>query len=170
VNKSIIKNIITVVGVLFFQLMVLSRLNISQNISPLIYPVLLFTVVRNMNPSILLLFGFGLGFFVDVFSNTGGAHAVACTVIAFVRPFFLSSIGPMDIGSDQIKPSILSLGIQKFAVYAFFLLAIHHVIFFMLEVFTFYNFPHTLFRIFSSVLISWVLLMSLQFLFNRRRR
>ena len=111
--------------------MVLSRLNISQSIMPLIYPVLLLILVRNINGSLLLLFGFGLGFIVDIFSNTGGAHAVACTVIAFVRPFFLSSIGPMDMGSDQIKPSIVSLGIKNFAAYSFFLLAIHHVVFFL---------------------------------------
>ncbi|MAW65589.1 MAG: rod shape-determining protein MreD [Flavobacteriales bacterium] len=169
-NKIITKNIITVIGVLFFQLMVLSRLNISQSIYPLVYPILLFTVVRNMNRSIFLLFGFGLGFFVDIFSNTGGAHAFACTVIAFVRPLFLSSMGPMDIGSDQIKPSILSLGVKTFAVYALFMLAIHHVIYFILEVFTFHNFHQTIFRIFLSLLISWLLVMSLQFLFNVKRR
>lgn len=168
-NKSITKNIIAVIGVLFFQLMVLNRLNISQNIFPIIYPMLLFTVIRNINRSILLLFGFVLGFFVDVFSNTGGAHAVACSVVAFVRPFFLSSIGPMDMGSEQIKPSIFTLGIKKFAVYAFFLLAIHHIIFFILEVFTFSHFLHTLIRVFSSLLISWILVMSLQFLFNEKR-
>ena len=169
-NNSIAKYIITIFGVLFFQLMVLSRLNISQSILPLIYPVLLLVLVRNINGSLLLLFGFGLGFFVDVFSNTGGAHAVACTVVAFVRPFFLSSIGPMDMGSDQIKPSILSLGIKNFAAYSFFLLAIHHVVFFLLEVFSFKNFPYTLIRIVASLLLSWILVMSLQFLFNSRKR
>jgi len=170
VNKIITKNIITVLGVLFFQLMILSRLNISQSLSPLVYPILLLTVVRNVNRSIFLLIGFGLGFFVDIFSNTGGAHSVACTVIAFVRPIFLSSLGPMDIGSDQIKPSILSLGIKTFAVYAMSMLAIHHIIFFILEVFTFNNFHETIFRIFLSLLISWLLVMSLQFLFNGKRR
>ena len=169
-NNSIAKYIITIFGVLFFQLMVLSRLNISQSILPLIYPVLLLVLVRNINGSLLLLFGFVLGFFVDFFSNTGGAHAVACTVIAFVRPFFLSSIGPMDMGSNQIKPSILSLGIKNFAAYSFFLLAIHHIIFFLLEVFSFNDFPYTLIRIIASLSLSWILVMSLQFLFNGRKR
>ncbi len=169
-NNPIAKYIITIFGVLFFQLMVLSRLNISQSVFPLIYPVLLLILVRNINGSLLLLFGFVLGFFVDFFSNTGGAHAVACTVIAFVRPFFLSSIGPMDMGSNQIKPSILSLGIKNFAAYSFFLLAIHHIIFFLLEVFSFNDFPYTLIRIIASLSLSWILVMSLQFLFNGRKR
>jgi hypothetical protein len=107
---------------------------------------------------------------VDIFSNTGGAHAVACTVIAFVRPLFLSSMGPMDIGSDQIKPSIISLGVKTFAVYSLFMLAIHHTVFFILEVFTFHNFHHTIFRIFLTLLVSWLLVMSLQFLFNGKKR
>ncbi len=169
-SNSSLKYLITVLIVLFFQLMVLNRLNISQNVLPLIYPILLLTIVRNINGSLLLLLGFGLGFFIDIFSNTGGAHAAACTVIAFVRPSFLSSIGPMDMGSNQIKPSILSLGIKKFSAYSLFLLAIHHFIFFLLEVFSFNNFLFTLFRIVISLLISWILVMSLQFLFNGRKR
>lgn len=169
-NKAITTNIIIVFSILFFQLMVLSRLNISQNILPLIYPLLLFTIIRNINRSLLLLLGFGLGFFVDVFSDTGGAHSIACTVVAFVRPFFLSSIGPMDMGSEQIKPSINSLGIKNFGVYCLFLLAIHHIIFFILEVFSFHDFSSILMRWFSSLIISWVLIMSIQFLSNGKER
>tara|TARA_Y100001934_G_C12310437_1_gene754653 strand:+ start:836 stop:1348 length:513 start_codon:yes stop_codon:yes gene_type:complete len=170
VSNSSVRYIVIIVGVLFFQLIVLNRLNISQNILPLIYPIILLTLVRNINGSLLLLIGFILGYVMDVFSNTGGAHAVACTVLAFLRPFFLSSIGPMDMGSDQIQPSIISFGIKNFAVYSFFLLAIHHVVFFLLEVFSFNNFPNTLLRIISSLLFSWVLIMALQFLFNGRKR
>lgn len=150
--------------------MVLNQLNISQSILPLIYPILLFSLIRSLNKSFLLIMGFGLGLVLDVFSNTGGAHTIACTLMAFVRPFFLSFIGPMDMGSEQIKPSIISLGLKKYSAYSFFLLAIHHITFFFLEVFSFSNFLDTALRIIGSLVVSWLLVISFQFLFNGKQR
>jgi rod shape-determining protein MreD len=37
----------------------------------------------------LLFIGFGLGFTVDVFSNTFGMHAAASVLIAYLRPFLI---------------------------------------------------------------------------------
>lgn len=132
---------------------------------PLVYPVVLISISRNVNKSLLLIIGFALGLFVDVFSNTGGAHAVACTVMAFVRPFFLSSIGPSDMGSEAIKPSVVNLGLKNYGGLAFFLLAIHHITFFFLEAFTFSNVLWTLTRILISLFFSWLLVMVFQFTF-----
>ena len=87
-----------------------------------------------------------------------------------MRPFFLSSIGPMDMGSDQIKPSIISLGLKNYLAYSFLLLAIHHIAFFMLEVFSFSNFLDTALRIIGSLIVSWLLVISFQFLFNGKQR
>ncbi len=169
-NSLLIKNIIFSLVILFIQIMVLNQLNISQSILPLIYPILLFSLIRSLNKSFLLIMGFGLGLVLDVFSNTGGAHTIACTLMAFVRPFFLSFIGPMDMGSEQIKPSIISLGLKKYSAYSFFLLAIHHITFFFLEVFSFSNFLDTALRIIGSLVVSWLLVISFQFLFNGKQR
>jgi rod shape-determining protein MreD len=170
VNSFFIKNIIFSLAILFTQIMVLNQLNISQSILPLIYPILIFSLNRSLNKSLLLVLSFGLGLVMDVFSNTGGAHAIACTLLAFVRPFFLSSIGPMDMGSDQIKPSIISLGLKNYLAYSFLLLAIHHIAFFMLEVFSFSNFLDTALRIIGSLIVSWLLVISFQFLCNGKQR
>ena len=164
-SNSIGKNILLVLAVLFIQLMVLNQLNIAQSLFPMVYPVILLSLTRNINKSLLLAIGFLLGLFMDVFANTGGAHAVACTVITFVRPFFLSSMGPMDMGSEQIKPSITNLGLKNYAAYVLFLLAIHHLVFFFLEVFSFSNLVWTLSRVFVSLVFSWILVMIYQYTF-----
>lgn len=169
-SNSIVKNIIITLGILFFQVMVLNRLNISQSLLPLMYPVILLSLTRNTNRSLLLLLGFGLGLFVDMFSNTGGAHAVACTVLAFSRQFFLSSMGPMDMGSEQIKPSIINLGLKNYAAFSFFLLAIHHIVFFALEVFSVSNLFDTVIRTLLSLAVSWILIMIYQFTFASKEK
>lgn len=164
-NNPIAKNIILVVGVLFFQLMILNQLNLSQSLLPLVYPVIILSFPRNINKSVLLAIAFSLGLFVDVFMNTGGANAVACTLVGYFRTFFLSSMAPSDIGSESIRPSILNMGFKNYFVYVFLLLAIHHLTFFFLEVFTFDEFLWTLSRVLVSLLFSSILIIVYQYLF-----
>jgi hypothetical protein len=109
--------------------------------------------------------GFGLGLFMDVFSNTGAANAVACLVMVFCRPIFLGSIGPMDMGSEAIRPTIYNLGIKSYFTYAMFLLLIHHLVFFFLDVFTFVNILDTVLRVVISLFFSLILVMLCQFVF-----
>lgn len=169
-NNPIAKNIILVVGVLFFQLMILNQLNLAQSLLPLIYPIIILSLPRNINKSLLLGIGFGLGLTVDVFMNTGGANAVACTLLAFFRTFFLSSLAPSDMGSETIRPSVINMGFKNYAVYVFLLLAIHHVAFFFLEVFTFDEVLWTLSRIIVSLIFSSVLVLVYQYLFVSKKK
>ena len=130
----------------------------------MIYPLIILYQIRNINTSLLLLIGFFLGLIMDLFTNTGGAHAVACTVIAYLRPFFLSSLGPADMGSEQIKPSITNLGLKNYAVFLFLMLAIHHILFFTLEAFSITILWSTLLRTILSLIFSWTLIMGIQYL------
>lgn len=169
-NKSIVKYIFFTLLILFFQVAILNSLNISYYILPMAYPIVIFSLMRSINSSLLLLAGFGLGLIMDVFSNTGGAHSIACTVIAYIRPFFLSSLGPMDMGSEQIKPSILNFGAKNYGFFIFLLLLIHHVLFFFLEAFSMSNILSTFYRILGSLIFSWSLIMGFQYLFASKEK
>lgn len=116
----------------------------------------------------LLGIAFVLGLFIDMFSNTGGAHAMGLTTLAFLRPYFLSSIGPTDSGSDHINPSIHNLGFKSYVVYAGILLFIHHIIVFFMEVFTMEDFMGTITRIVVSTITSIVLVFLLQLIFVKK--
>ena len=150
--------------ILCFQGLILNQLNISHYLLPMIYPLIILYQIRNINTSLLLLIGFFLGLIMDLFTNTGGAHAVACTVIAYLRPFFLSSLGHADMGSEQIKPSITNLGLKNYAVFLFLMLAIHHILFFTLEAFSITILWSTLLRTIMSLIFSWTLIMGIQYL------
>jgi len=170
VSNSIGKNIILIIGVFALQILVLNDLNISQYLLPFIYPILLLGAKRNMNQFLFLVLGFCLGLFMDVFSNTGAANALACLVLVFCRPFFLGSIGPMDMGSEAIKPTIYNIGIKGYFGYATFLLLIHHLVFFFLDVFTFTNFFETILRVIVSLVFSLILIILCQFVFVNKEK
>lgn len=90
------------------------------------------------------------------------------TTLAFLRPYFLSSIGPTDSGSDHINPSIHNLGFKSYVVYAGILLFIHHIIVFFMEVFTMEDFMGTITRIVVSTITSIVLVFLLQLIFVKK--
>lgn len=163
------RNILLTLMILVAQVIILNRLNISQALLPMVYPLVILSLQRNINKSLLLLVAFTLGLLMDIFSNTGGAHAVACTVLAFLRPLFLASLGPTDMGSEGIKPSILNLGLKNYTTYSIFLLAIHHIVFFILESFSFSNFFWLILRLLVSFTVSWILVMIYQFTFESKK-
>ncbi len=151
-----------------FQILVFNNLDLSKSIIPFIYPIIIISASRVSNRSLLLILGFSLGLLIDVFSNTGGAHAMSTTLLAFFQPYLLSSMGPSDSNSNKIKPSIYSLGLKNYLVFALILLFVHHFMVFLMEMFTFSNFGLTLLRISASSLVSLLLILLLQFIFFRK--
>lgn len=145
--------------------MVLNQLNVSSYVFPMIYPIVILSLPRRINKSILLLMAFGMGLVIDLFMNTGGANTIALLVLAYVRSSFLSSLGPMDMGSENIRPSITSLGLKNYLTYSLLLLLIHHLLFFYLEIFSFSQFLPTLLRAMISLFFSWILVIIYQYLF-----
>ena len=113
-------------------------------------------------PNGLLLFvGFGYGLLVDVFFDSPGLHAAACTLLAYLRPQVISFITPSG-GYDEHTPiSIHILGPRWIISYALLLIGAHHFLLFFLEVYTFQNFFTTLLRVvFSTVLTGLVFLIT----------
>lgn len=163
-----LKNITLALVIIFFQVLVFNQLEISAYVIPFVYPMLILSLIRSMNKPMLLGIAFVLGLFIDMFSNTGGAHAMGLTTLAFLRPYFLSSIGPTDSGSDHINPSIHNLGFKSYVVYAGILLFIHHIIVFFMEVFTIEDFMGTITRIVVSTITSIVLVFLLQLIFVKK--
>lgn len=119
---------------------------------------------------VYLILALAIGVGVDVFNDSLGVHASATLAMAFVRPFWLSMITPRG-GYDTINmPSIKALGFQWFLAYAFPLIFFHHLILFFVEAGNFYYFFNKLLKIFSSTLLTFIILVLYQYIFFRRVR
>lgn len=97
--------------------------------------------------------------------NTGGINIIACVIISYVRNPLLSSLGPMDMGSENIRPSISSLGLKNYLTYTVILLSVHHLLFFYLEIFSFLYFFDTLLKVVLSLILSLTLIIIYQYIF-----
>ena len=168
-NSPIIRNILGLLGLLILQIVVLNHMGFSSFVVPFVYILFVLSLRRSFSRVGLLLAGFFIGLIVDFYTNTGGAHAMACTFMAYVRPFFLTSLSPKDSASDQIIPSVHSMNFSNYAMYLLLLTFIHHLLFFSIEIFSMKGIVSTILRILISTGVSVLIMLILQFIFIKKR-
>jgi len=158
-NSFFIKYLFRFIALVLLQVMVLNNIELNRFLNPYLY-VLFIIFLPFSTPKWLLLFlSFLLGLSVDIFMKTPGMNASACVLMGFARPgiiFFLSR--GMDI-EKNMKPGIPDFGKRWFFTYLFILVFIHHFSLFLLESFSFNNFPDILYlTIINTFLTSFLII------------
>lgn len=164
-NNVIIRNILRFIVLLFLQVFVLDNIHLGGYINPYLYILFVLLLPFETPGWLLLTSSFALGLGVDMFSGTGGIHAASITLIAFLRPFVLGLIASSREYEPGINPGIADLGIRWFVSYAAALTLIHHFALFFLEIFSFADFFDTLRRLLSSSFVTFILIVTVQYLF-----
>ena len=153
------------------QVLIFNNLNLGGYVNPFPYIYLILMLPISMGRIPVLLIGFFLGLTVDVFSNTGGMHAAATTLIAFYRPLYIKAQSPREGYELTAVPSIKQFGITWFIPYALLLVVMHHSMLFLLEAFRFSDFFHTFLKAVLSSGLTMVIIVFIEYMFvNERRR
>ncbi len=148
------------------QVFVFNSINFLGDLNPYVYVLFILLYPVNTSQLTLLFLSFLLGLSIDFFSNTGGIHAAACLVIAFLRPQILKFSFGVSYEYNTIKVSNTPFGSRL--TYMCLLIFIHHIVLFFLEVF---NISQTLlilkYALFSSI-FTILLCMIFMILFSRK--
>ncbi len=153
------------------QVLVFNNLQLNGYINAFPYVYLILMLPISIGRIQLLFIGFLLGLLIDVFSNTGGIHAAATTLIAFYRPLYLKAQSPREGYELAALPHLKTFGLAWFIPYASLIVIIHHLALFYLEIFRFADFFHTLLKTFLSAGVTLLFVFAAEFLFvsNKRR-
>jgi len=116
---------------------IVSRINISVYIVPHIYPFFILLLPVRSSKSLMITLGFITGAVMDVFLSTGGLHAAATTLIAFLRIFLLPLFTSPEDYDNNNAPTMNVLGQSSFLLYTSVMIGIHHFALFTLESFNF---------------------------------
>src|SRR5690606_14041375 len=101
---------------------------------PYIYPLFILLLPFETPVWLLLFLGFALGLTMDSFMNTAGMHACATVLIAYLRTNVLNALLPKNLAEyPNQSPGVKNMGWMPFLVYSLFLVLIHHVVFFSIE-------------------------------------
>jgi hypothetical protein len=119
-----------------------------------------------INPFLRLTIGFIIGLLMDMLSNTPGMHAAACTMIMFVKDYWLVFL--IDEPEDDANLTVFHLGPRNLFLYTLPLIFLHFLIIFGLEHGKWEGFGLVLERILFSGVFSFTLIVLLNVLIAKR--
>ncbi|CAM3929759.1 MULTISPECIES: rod shape-determining protein MreD [Flavobacterium] len=132
--NTTVLNIIRFILLLFSQVLLFNRFDSFGYIDPLPYILFILLYPVNGNKNLLLISSFLLGLLLDMFCNSGGIHALASLVLAFIRPsMFRFSFGlSYEYQTVKIADKISTERITFILLSIF----IHHLLLFTFELFS----------------------------------
>lgn len=168
-TKVILYNILRFFILILLQVILLKNLTIYNLNVPLLY-ILFILLLPIKTPNIILFTtSFCLGLLIDVFSDTLGLHAAACTLIAFLRVLIISITVQNENKEREITPNWSTMGFRWFFLYALILTLFHHFTLFLLEAFSISNFIAILNRTAISTIFTLTLILVTEILFFRKK-
>lgn len=138
---------------LALQVLLFNHVHLLGYATPLACVYFLFLFPLNTSRTGILLWSFVLGLLVDVFSDTPGVTAASLTLVALVQPPLLRRIAPEDSVEDAVL-SFRTLGRWVYVRYVAFLTLIFHVVYSLLDYFSFFHVLDMLYGALGSWLLS----------------
>jgi rod shape-determining protein MreD len=170
--SSLVKNIVRFIFFILVQVFVLNQIPpLHHLVNPYIYFLFILWLPFKMGRRTVMILAFALGLCLDYFTKTPGLHAAPCVLIAYLRPFILNLLIPHE-GADTNyeEPSFRSIGFAPYFTYAAVLTLLHHAFLFLLEALQFGGFLYFIGKTLLSVAISLLMLLIVEFLFERKQR
>lgn len=134
---------------------------------PFIYPLFIILLPISTPIWFMLVSGFLLGLTMDMFMNTGGIHAAACVLMAFARMAVLKPILPRKINEyKNLSPSVKIMKWTPFMTYATILFLIHHLAYYLIEIWSFASPMYLVLKIVASLATSLIFVALYALLFS----
>ncbi len=159
-----------------FVIMVLSQVTIFNHIClyniaiPFVFIYFIIRLPITMPTNWVLTMSFFLGIIIDIFSDTYGMNALACTILAMLRRFLFRLYIPREEDLTNPEPSIKSLGAINYTKFVITVSLVYCMTIFVIEACTFFNFLQTVARILSSSILTFLLILGIDSLTIQRRR
>lgn len=168
-GRAVITNSIRFLLLIATQVFLLKNIGYYNLSIPYLYILFILILPFGISNALLFLLAFITGLTIDVFYDTLGLNAAACTVMAFVRIIFINLTVQRDGFDNEPEPSLGIMGFRWFIFYAFILTFSHHFILFTFESFKFTELGYTLIRVIMSTLFTVFLMLITEFAFFRKK-
>ena len=163
-----LKYILYFIIIVLLQVLVFNHIFFRGYMNPYVYIIFLLYLPIATSRGLLLTSAFLLGLSIDIFENSGGVHASASLVLAYLRPAFLKLVSRRQ-GADLEDLKIINFGLPSMLVYSIFAIFLHHFVLFMLEAFRWSDVGTVLVRTLYSSIFTLIFVLIVQ-LWNYRRR
>jgi len=167
-NKTGIQQLITGLALILAQAVVFDNICLFNMAVPMVFVYIIFKLPVMLNVNYVLTVGFLTGMAIDIFADTYGMNALACTIVAMVRRPILRLYVPRGEDLSATVPSFRTLGQATYLKYLVTMTLIYCTLIFVIEAFTFFYFTLTVVRILSSTVLTTLLMVAIDCLTTPR--
>ncbi|WP_018336343.1 MULTISPECIES: hypothetical protein [Butyricimonas] len=145
------------------QIVIVDNIHLGSYFYINIYILAIFILPYKVKGIPLLLFGFLLGFLMDLADNTVGIHAAASTFLAYIRPRLLLLTSTRE-ELDEAHGTLRLEDFRWFLKYSFLSTLFFNIVLVFAEAFTFNDIGITIIRIILSTFISMLFILLYYFI------
>lgn len=169
-TRSIVQNLLILLCLILVQVLICNHIMLFNVAMAFIFIYVIINLPMHLNTGWLLTWAFFSGLTVDIFSDTLGVNALACTILAIIkRPVFYAYI-PKDDRTKEIEPSLANLGFSIYSKYLLSMVAAYCLMVFSIEYFNFADIKEILIMSASSALLSFLILIGIDSLIVNKQR
>ncbi|MDD6379459.1 MAG: rod shape-determining protein MreD [Prevotella sp.] len=160
-NVDTLRKTIWLLVLVLVQVLILNHVHLFGVATPLLYIYFIMLFQRNYPRWAIMLWGFAMGLLIDIFANTPGVTCGTMTLMALIQPYLLRPFIPRDSAED-LQPGIRTLGTASFSYYALLMVLIFCIVFFTLEMFSFFNILFWLECVGGSTILTYLLILAIE--------
>lgn len=165
-TQTVYKIIVTFLLFLVLQLLVFRHFVIQDYAFCFMYIACILLLPNEIPPTWVIFISFLVGLTTDIFYDTAGVHASACTLIGYLRAYIIKFLFPNKGLESEVVISIAGMGTERFVRYLVIMVLIHHTFLFFIEAGTLQYFVVTLIKIISSVFVTTLTIVLLHVTFR----
>ncbi|MBQ0070163.1 MAG: rod shape-determining protein MreD [Bacteroidales bacterium] len=166
--KTVFQTIVLFVVLTLLQV-VCNKIILFNVATPIIFIYVLFRLPINLAKVWIFIIAFLMGLTVDIFGNTPGMNALACTLVSALRLPVLNLYVSREDEMNSPLPSIDSLGIGNYLKYMSTLVILYCIFLFFIQAFTLKDALLTVERMGFSSMLSIILILGIDSLVSTRR-
>lgn len=165
-SRLILKYTSLFIVMVLLQVIVFNHLCLFNIATPFVFIYFIFLIPISLNFNWTVTLSFLIGLIIDIFSDTQGMNALACTILSVTRhPIFRLYIQHED-DNDSLIPSISNIGLVAFIKYALTLTITYCILINIIQSLSFFDIKLLIFRIIGSSIISFLLILGIAFITN----
>lgn len=167
-TKNAFISVLLFLTMVFLQI-ICNRICLFNIAVPFVFIYFIIRLPLTLSVNWVLTLSFLIGLVVDVFSNTYGMNAMACTIIAVLRKPILGLYYSREDEMSVPIPSIRTLGVGNYLKYMVTITLLFCLCIYVIQLFTFQNFLLTFLRIIGSTILTASVLFGFDSIATTRR-
>ena len=158
--KEVLKYCLLFLGCVLAQVLLFNQIAIFNIAFPIVFVYFIIRLPISLKLGFVFTLAFLLGLTIDIFSDTPGVNALACTLITAVRQPIYYAYVDKDDHTKRLTPSVSSLGISEYSKFLITFIAIYCLLVFTIEYFSFADVETLVIMFTSSTVLSFIILMA----------